>query len=65
MEGIEFIIEKMRDDFDITDEEAKAVEFILDNEFKMNEIPQFLKDHPDINPHSFAMGFFMCALTCL
>ena len=65
MEGIEFILEKMRENFDITAEEAKAVEFIMDNEFKMNEFPDLLKNHPEINPQSFAMGFFACALTCL
>jgi len=58
------IIERMRENFGINDEEAKAVELILDNKIKMNEAPEFLKSHPEINPGSFAMGFFACALTC-
>lgn len=65
MEDIEFILERMREKFDITAEEAKAVEIILDNEFKKNEFPAFLKSHPEISPQSFAMGFFACALTCI
>lgn len=65
MEGIELILEKMRDDFDITDEEAKVVELIMDNEFKMNEVPEFLKSHPEISPESFLTGFAVCALFCV
>lgn len=65
MEGIEFILEKMRENFDITAEEAKTIELIMDNEFKMNEFPDFLKKHPEINLNSFMTGFLACILTCV
>ena len=65
MKGIELILKIMRENFDITDEEAKAVEFIMDNEFKMNEFPEFLKKHPEINLNSFMTGFLACILTCV
>lgn len=55
----------MREDFDITAEEAKVIELIMDNEFKMNEFPDFLKKHPEINLNSFMTGFFACILTCV
>ncbi|MCK5157757.1 MAG: hypothetical protein KAR08_01260, partial [Candidatus Heimdallarchaeota archaeon] len=55
----------MRENFDITAEEAKTIELIMDNEFKMNEFPDFLKKHPEINLNSFMTGFLACILTCV
>ncbi|MCK4666896.1 hypothetical protein KAU33_09115 [Candidatus Dependentiae bacterium] len=65
MKNVTSLIEKLKFKFDIPLEEFDRIESIIKNEFEMNNIPEYLGEHDEIDNDSFMLGFITCISTCV
>ena len=65
IENITSLIEKLSFKFNIPLDEFDQIEYMIKNEFEMNDISEYLREHDEIDNDSFMLGFIACISTCV